>query len=124
MARRMTRALITGNPSSEIAIAPASFMAPMGDTLTTALRRARPSLREPRRPRPTHRRLLPPSPTRFPRRPRFRRRPHLLRVDPPPPPRRRNPGVALPERQQIQRPTEVPPRTVRHRQPQLLLQTP
>src|ERR1035437_3203026 len=84
----------------------------------------RPSLREPRRPRPTHRRLLPPSPTRLPLLPIFRRRPHLLRVDPPPPPRRRNPGVALPERQQIQRPTEVPPRTVRHRQPQLLLQTP
>jgi hypothetical protein len=56
MARRMTRAFITGRPSSLIATAPAAFiapiadnsspalplvMAPMGYTLTSALLRAR-----------------------------------------------------------------------------------
>ena len=55
MARRITRAFITGRPSSEIATAPACFMepmaassspalplviAPIGNTLTTACRRA------------------------------------------------------------------------------------
>src|SRR5580658_6188649 len=59
MARRITRAFITGSPSSEMATAPASFMppmaassspalplvmAPMGKTLTIALRRARSAL--------------------------------------------------------------------------------
>ena len=56
MARRITRAFITGRPSSEIATAPAAFIAPMaassspalplvmapiGKTLTTARLRAR-----------------------------------------------------------------------------------
>src|ERR1019366_1537685 len=68
----------------------------------------RPPLRRPRRSRSTHRRLLPPPPTHHPRCPRPRRRPHLLRVDSPPPPRRRNPSLAISERQQVQRPTEVP----------------
>src|ERR1019366_7406009 len=50
--------------------------------------------------------------------------PHLLRVDSPPPPHRRNPSLAVPERQQVQRPTEVPSRTVRHLPLHHLLQTP
>src|ERR1019366_10575898 len=50
--------------------------------------------------------------------------PHLLRVDSPPPPHRRNPSRAIPEPQQVQRPTEVPSRTVRHLPLHHLLQTP
>src|ERR1039458_1827863 len=84
----------------------------------------RPPLRRPRRSRSAHRRLLPPPPTHHPRCPRPRRRPHLLRVDSPPPPRRRNPSLAISERQQVQRPTEVPSRTVRHLPLHHLLQTP
>src|ERR1017187_1440724 len=84
----------------------------------------RPPLRRPRRSRSAHRRLLPPPPTHHPRCPRPRRRPHLLRVDSPPPPHRRNPSLAIPERQQVQRPAEVPPRTVRHLPLRHLLQTP
>src|ERR1035437_6587649 len=45
-------------------------------------------------------------------------------MDPPPPPRRRYPNVAIPERRQIPRPTEVPPRICRVLQPGHLLQTP
>ncbi len=37
MARRITRAFITGRPSSEMATAPAAFMAPMADSSSPAL---------------------------------------------------------------------------------------
>ena len=37
MARRMTRELATGWPSSESATAPAAFMAPMADSSSPAL---------------------------------------------------------------------------------------
>ena len=36
MARRITRAFITGRPSSEMATAPAAFMAPMADEFLAA----------------------------------------------------------------------------------------